>query len=184
MALLLPFRGKTPQVAEDAFVAPDAVLIGDVRVESRASIWFGTVLRGDDPENPIVIGSEANVQDGSIVHVGVWGPTIVGPRVTVGHGAVFECCEIGEGTVVGMNAVILQEAVVGRECLLAAGTVVLEKAEIPDRSVVAGVPGRVRKTLDGSAADWVGRSWKHYVELSRSYLEQGLHRPAGTGDSP
>ena len=174
MALLLPFRGKHPQVADDAFLAPNAVLIGDVRVESRASVWFNTVLRGDDPEHPIIIGSEANVQDGAVVHVGNWGPTIVGPRVTVGHGAIFESCEIGEGTVVGMKAVILQEAVGGKECLLAAGTVVLEKARIPDRSVVAGVPGKVRKTLDGSSAGWVTRSWKHYVDLSREYLAEAV----------
>jgi len=176
VALLIPFRGKRPRVAEDAFLASNAVLIGDVRVESRASVWFGTVLRGDDPEHPIVVGTEANVQDGAIIHVGNWGPTVVGPRVTVGHGAVFESCELGEGTVVGMRAVILQEAVVGRECLLAAGTVVLEKAQIPDRSVVAGVPGTVRKSLDGSAAGWVTRSWKHYVELSREYLAEGDRR--------
>jgi carbonic anhydrase/acetyltransferase-like protein (isoleucine patch superfamily) len=183
VALLLPFDGKSPQVAEDAFLAPNAVLIGDVRVESRASIWFGTVLRGDDPTHPIVVGAEANVQDGAILHVGVWGPTIVGPRVTVGHGAVFECCEIGEGTLVGMNAVILQEAIIGRECLVAAGSVVLEKSEIPDRSLVAGVPARVRKTLDGSSAGWVEKSWRHYVALSRRYLEQGLHRGPIEGPS-
>lgn len=177
MALLLPFRGKRPRVAEDAFLAPTAVLIGDVRVGPRASVWFGATLRGDDPDHPIVVGEDANVQDGAVVHVGTWGPTVIGPRVTVGHGAIFESCEIGEGTVVGMKAVILQEAVVGKECLLAAGTVVLEKARIPDRSVVAGVPGRVRKTLDGSAAGWVGRSWGHYVDLSREYLDEGVGEP-------
>jgi carbonic anhydrase/acetyltransferase-like protein (isoleucine patch superfamily) len=176
MALLIPFRGKTPAIADDAFIAPNAVLIGDVRVESKASVWFGAVLRGDDPDHPIVIQEGANVQDGAVVHVGTWGPTVVGPRVTVGHGAIFESCEIGEGTVIGMNAVILQEAVVGRECLLAAGTVVLEKARIPDRSVVAGVPGKVKKTLDGSAAGWVTRSGTHYMKLSREYLAAGVDR--------
>ncbi len=179
MALILPFRGKSPRIAEDAFVAPNAVLIGDVRVGARASIWFGAILRGDDPNHPIVIGEDSNIQDGAIVHVGDWGPTVVGPRVTVGHGAVFESCEIGEGTLVGMKSVILQEAEIGRECLLAAGAVVLEGARIPNRSLVAGVPGRVRKSLDGSAAQWVARSWEHYVELSRSYLSEGYGRLIG-----
>lgn len=185
MALIIPFRGKTPRVASDAFIAPNTVLIGDVRVEAGASVWFGAVLRGDDPDHPIIIGTGANVQDQAVIHVGTWGPTVVGPGVTVGHGAVFESCEIGEGTLVGMNAVILQEAVVGRECLLAAGTVVLEKALIPDRSVVAGVPGKVRKTLEGSAAGWVTRSGRHYQELAREYLEEGVGRissdPMATG---
>ncbi len=181
MALLIPFGGKSPQVADDVFLAPTAVLIGDVRVEAGASIWFGAVLRGDDPDHPIVVGEEANIQDGAVVHVGRWGPTIVGPRVTVGHGALFESCKIGEGTLVGMNAVILQEAVVGRECLLAAGTVVLEGAEIPDRSVVAGVPGKVRKSLDGSSVGWVERSARHYHTLSRRYLAEGVHRISPPG---
>lgn len=176
MALVIPFRGKSPQIADDAFLAPNAVLVGDVRVEAGASVWFGAVLRGDDPDNPIVVRAGANVQDGAIVHVGTWGPTIIGEGVTVGHGVIFESCEIGRGSLVGMNAVILQEAVVGEECLLAAGTVVLEGAQIPDRSVVAGVPGRVRKTLEGSAAGWVTRSGKHYQELSRKYLAEGVDR--------
>ncbi|MSR22873.1 MAG: gamma carbonic anhydrase family protein [Gemmatimonadetes bacterium] len=177
MALLLPFGGKTPRVAEDAFLAPTAVLVGNVLVEARASVWFGAVLRGDDPEHIIHIGSEANVQDGAILHVGDWGPTIIEARATIGHGAILECCRIGTGSVVGMGAVVLQNAVVGRECLIAAGTVVLEGDIIPDRSVVAGVPGRVRKQLEGSAEAFVERSWKHYVELSRRYLEAGIGVP-------
>lgn len=176
MALLIPFRGKRPQVAEDAFIAPNAVLIGDVRVESGASIWFGAVLRGDDPNHPIVIGRGSSIQDGVVIHVGHWGPTLVGAEVTVGHGAVFECCEIGYRSLVGMNAVILQEAVIGESCLLAAGTVVLEKSVIPDYSVVAGVPGKVRKTLDGSAAQWIGRSADHYMGLAKAYRAEGVDR--------
>jgi carbonic anhydrase/acetyltransferase-like protein (isoleucine patch superfamily) len=179
LAILLPFDGKSPRVAADVFLAPNAVLIGDVRVEAGASIWFGAVLRGDDPKHPIVIGEESNIQDGAVVHVGDWGPTIVGPRVTVGHGAAFECCEIGEGSLVGMNAVILQEAVIGKECLVAAGSVVLEKAVIPDRSLVAGVPAKVRKSLEGTSVEWVARSWRHYRDLSRRYLEEGIGRSDG-----
>jgi carbonic anhydrase/acetyltransferase-like protein (isoleucine patch superfamily) len=97
--------------------------------------------------------------------------------VTVGHGAKLECCTIGDRTVVGMNAVVLQGAVVGEACVLAANTVVLERAEIPPRSLVAGVPGRVRKSLEGSAAAWIERGGKHYVELSRAYLAVGVGRP-------
>lgn len=176
MALILPFGGHTPRIAEDAFVAPNATLVGNVRIESGASIWFGAVLRGDHPDHPIVIGPDSNVQDGAIVHVGDWGPTVVGARVTVGHGAVFESCEIGEGSLIGMRAVLLQESVVGPECLIAAGSVVLEGAEIPARSLVAGVPGKVRRSLDPAANSWLSRSWGHYRELSRTYLAEGLDR--------
>ncbi len=176
MALLIEFNGKRPVVAPDAFLAPTAVLIGNVTVGAEASVWFGAVLRGDDPENGIVIGPRTSVQDNCLVHVGAWGPTVVGADVTVGHGAKFESCSIGDGCIIGMNAVILQEASVGRQCVVGAGCVVLEKATIPDRSVVAGVPGKIRKTLDGSAADWIARGGKHYVELSREYLAHGVGR--------
>ncbi len=174
MAVVLPFRGKVPRIAPDAFVAPTAVLIGDVTVESEASVWFGAVLRGDHPEHGIIVGPRSSVQDNCVIHVGDWGPTVIGPDVTVGHGAVMESCSIGGGSLVGMNAVILQEVVIGRECLVAAGCVVRERHQIPDRSMVAGVPGSVRKNLDGVAEAWVGRSARHYVCLSRDYLQEGI----------
>ena len=189
MSRLLPFDGKVPRVASDAFVAPGATLIGDVTVESGASVWFGAILRGDNPEQGIVVGEGANIQDNAVVHVGDWAPTVVEAGVTVGHGAVFESCTIGEGSLVGMNAVILPESEVGPESLVAAGCVLLEGTQIPPRSVVAGVPGKVRKSLDGSAAEWVRRSGHHYWELSRKYLQQGFGRggpeaPLGTDGSP
>lgn len=174
MALLLPFDGVTPTVHPSAFLAPSAVLIGNVTVGAEASVWFGAVLRGDDPDHGIVIGARTSVQDNCVVHVGAWGPTVVGEDVTVGHGAVFESCTIGNRTVVGMNAVILQNARIGEECVVGAGSVVRERAEIPRRSLVAGVPATVKKTLEGNAADWVAGGGQHYVDLSRSYLAQGL----------
>ena len=174
MALILPFNGKTPRIHPSAFVAPTAVLIGDVTVGADSSIWFGAVLRGDNPNHGIVVGPRTSVQDNCVVHVGDWGPTVIGTDVTVGHGAKFESCVIGDRTVVGMNAVILQKAVVGEECLLAANTVVLEGKEIPPRSLVAGVPGTVKKTLDGSAARWIEGGGQHYVDLSRQYLADGV----------
>lgn len=177
MATILSFRGRTPRIADDAFVAPTATLIGDVIVESEASIWFGAVLRGDDPENGIVVGPRTSVQDNCVVHVGDWGPTRIGADCTIGHGATFESCVIGDRTIVGMNSVILQEARIGSECVVAAGAVVLEGSEIPDRSLVAGVPARVRKSLEGSAAEWIRGGGEHYVELSRAYRAEGIGRP-------
>ena len=174
MAILLPFNGKRPRIADDAFIAPTAVLIGDVTVEEAASVWFGAVLRGDDPENGILVGAGTSVQDNCVVHVGAWGPTVIGERVTVGHGAKFESCTIGDRSVIGMNAVILQNARIGRECVVAANAVVVEGAEIPDHSLVAGVPGEVKKQLDGSAAEWVRRGGQHYIELARSYRENQI----------
>ena len=174
MAILLPFNGKRPRVAESAFIAPNAVLIGDVTVEEDASVWFGAVLRGDNTEHGIVVGTGTSVQDNCVIHVGGWGPTVIGERVTVGHGAKFESCSIGDGSLIGMNAVILQNARIGRECVVAANAVVVEGAEIPDHSLVAGVPGEVKKQLDGSAAEWVRRGGQHYIELARSYRENQI----------
>ncbi|MEC7808266.1 MAG: gamma carbonic anhydrase family protein, partial [Gemmatimonadota bacterium] len=106
-----------------------------------------------------------------------WGPTVIGEDVTVGHGAKFESCTIGDRTLVGMNAVILQNAVVGCECLLAANTVILEGSKVPDRSLVAGVPGQVKKTLEGNAASWIEGGGEHYVILSREYRDAGIGIP-------
>ena len=179
-ATILPFGGKSPTIHPTALIAPTAVLVGDVTVGAEASIWFGAVLRGDDPENGIVVGARTSVQDNCVVHVGRWAPTVIGADVTVGHGAKFESCTIGDRTVVGMNAVILQGAEIGSECLLAANTVVLEGSRIPDRSVVAGVPGVVKKTLEGSAAEWIAGGGAHYVDLSRRYLRDGIGRPGSS----
>jgi carbonic anhydrase/acetyltransferase-like protein (isoleucine patch superfamily) len=174
VALILPFNGVFPTIADDAFLAPNATVIGDVHVGPEASIWFGVVLRGDHPDHGIRIGARTNIQDNCVVHVGDWQPTIIGDGVTVGHGAKFESCTLEAGCVIGMNAVILQEAVVGEASLVAANSVVLERTHIPPGSLVAGIPGKVRKQLDGSAAAFVRRSADHYVDLSRSYLAQGL----------
>ncbi len=177
MALVLPFNGKSPNIHPSVFLAPTAVVIGDVTIGAESSVWFGAVLRGDSPDHRVIVGRRTSVQENCVIHVGHWGPTIVGDDVTVGHGAKFECCTIGDRTVIGMNAVILQNVKIGNECLIAAGTVVLEGADIPDRSVVAGVPGKIKKTLEGSAAEWIKGGGSHYVELSRRYLAEGIGRP-------
>ena len=174
MAIVLPFKGKQPRIHSSAFVAPTAVLIGDVTIGADASIWFGAVLRGDNPEHGIVVGSRTSIQDNCVVHVGTWGPTVIGEDVTIGHGAKGERCLIGDRTLGGMNVVILQNAMIGSECLLAANTVILEGSNIPDRSLVTGVPGQVKKTLEGNAASWVEGGGEHYVALSREYRDAGI----------
>src|SRR5438128_733702 len=119
MALLIEYHSKRPRVADDVFLAPTAVLIGDVTVEAGASIWFGAVLRGDF--GAIVIGPGSNVQDNAVIHTGEAQPTVIGANVTIGHGAVLEQCAIGDGAIVSMNATVLPRAVVGGEAMVAAG---------------------------------------------------------------
>lgn len=174
MALILSFNGKSPKISKSAFIAPTAVIVGDVEIGKNASIWFGAVLRGDHPEHSIVIGASTSVQENAVVHVGRSAPTLVGENVTVGHGAKFESCSIGDRTIIGMNAVILQNVIIGSECIIAANSVVLEETHIKDRSVVAGVPGTIRKTISGSSAQWMKDGGEHYVHLSRAYMAEGI----------
>jgi carbonic anhydrase/acetyltransferase-like protein (isoleucine patch superfamily) len=174
LARVYPFRGKVPRVAPGAFLAPTAVIVGDVTIGHEASIWFGAVLRGDHGEYGIEIGPRSNIQDNCVIHVGDWRPTLVGTGVTVGHGAKFESCTIEDGCVIGMNAVILPEAVIGEGSLVAANSVVLEGTLIPPGSLVAGVPAKVRGSLEGSAAAQVRRGGEYYVSRAKAYRDQGI----------
>jgi carbonic anhydrase/acetyltransferase-like protein (isoleucine patch superfamily) len=180
--VIIPYKGRTPRVHPTAFVAPTAVLIGDVEVGPEASIWFGAVLRGDHPDHGIRVGARSSIQDNCVLHVSARGATIVGDDVTVGHGAVFESCEIRRSALIGMNAVILHGAVIGEAALVAALSVVPEGMEVPARTLVAGAPARVRKELGGEAESWVRHSADHYVELSRSYLAQSIGTAPSAGD--
>jgi carbonic anhydrase/acetyltransferase-like protein (isoleucine patch superfamily) len=177
MATIIPFAGISPRIHPSAFIAPGAVIIGDVEVGANASIWFGAVLRGDHPDHGIRVGERASVQDNCVLHVSARGPTIVGAEATIGHGAVFESCEIGRSALVGMNAVILHGAVIGEAALVAALSVVPEGMVVPPRTLVAGAPARVRRELTGDSADWVRTSAQHYVDLARQYRDQGIGAP-------
>ncbi|HEY0038256.1 MAG TPA: gamma carbonic anhydrase family protein [Longimicrobium sp.] len=174
MAMILPFAGIHPRIHPSAFVAPGATIVGNVTVGEEASIWFGAVIRGDDPEHEIRVGARTSIQDNCVLHVSKQGPTLIGAGVTVGHGAVLESCTVGDGALIGMNAVVLQRAVVGAEALVAAGAVVGGGAEIPPRCMAAGSPAAVKKELAGESLRWVTTSAEHYVELSRDYLAQGI----------
>ena len=174
MALILPFNGISPRIDPTAFIAPTAVLIGDVEIGPQSSVWFGAVLRADHPDHGIRVGARASIQDNCVLHVSARGPTIVGDEATIGHGAVFESCEIGRRALVGMNCVILHGATIGESALVAALSVVPEGMVVPARTLVAGAPARVRRRLTGEAAVWVETSSGHYVELAEQYLRQGI----------
>lgn len=169
---MIEYRGKMPNVHPTAFIAPTAVLIGDVEVGAESSIWFGAVLRGDN--GPIRIGARTSIQDNAVIHVSEHGRTQVDDDVTVGHCAVMEDCHIKAHALIGSNAVVLGGAVVGEGSLIAAGSVVGERAEIPDGVLAAGAPAKVKKALEGEAAKWIDISADEYVRLSRSYIAQGI----------
>jgi carbonic anhydrase/acetyltransferase-like protein (isoleucine patch superfamily) len=171
MAHIIPFNGVTPRVHATAFLAPTATLIGNVEVGPESSIWFGAVLRGDDPDHGIHIGARTSIQDNCVIHVSDAGPTVVGDSVTVGHGASFESCEIRDGALIGMNAVLLHHVVIGEEALVAALSVVPDGMVVPPRTVVAGAPAVIKKALEGGSARWIDGSADHYVELARQYRE-------------
>lgn len=170
--MIIPFNGKTPRIHVSAFIAPTAVLIGDVEIGPESSVWFGAVLRGDDPQHGIRVGARTSIQDNCVLHVSARGPTVVHDDVTVGHGAVFESCEIMNGALIGMNAVLLHGSLIGEQALVAALSVVPAGMQVPPRTLVAGAPATIRKKLVGESADWIRNSAQHYVELSRQYLEQ------------
>jgi carbonic anhydrase/acetyltransferase-like protein (isoleucine patch superfamily) len=159
--------GHRPKVHPDAYIAPTAVLIGDVEVGAGASIWFGAVLRAD--EASIHVGEGANVQDNVVIHCAEDLPTVVEANATIGHSAQLEGCVVEQGALVGMGATMLQRSRLGRGSMLAAGAVVQEGHQIPPGHLAAGVPARVKKPLDGSSERWVGTSAQHYRERATRY---------------
>jgi carbonic anhydrase/acetyltransferase-like protein (isoleucine patch superfamily) len=170
--VIIEWQGKRPNVADDAFIAPTATLIGDVTVESGASVWFGAVLRGDF--GPIIVRAGANVQDNVVVHVERDRPTVIEEAATIGHSAVLEACVIGRRAVIGMKSVVMNGVVIGEEAMVAAGAIVPEGMEIPARHLAAGVPATVKKELAGRSLEWVQKAGPDYQELATQYLAQGI----------
>jgi len=166
--MIIEYKGRSPRIGRNVFLAPNATLIGDVVIGDNSSIWFGAVLRGD--EGQIIIGSETNVQDNAVLHTTHENPTRLDDRVTIGHGALLEGCHIEEGAVIGMGAVILQGAVVGARSLVAARSVVGRNAVIPAGTLAAGAPAVVKKELSGVALESVETSSAVYVKLANQYL--------------
>ncbi len=167
MAHILPFGGRTPRIHPTAFVAPTAVLIGDVEVGAGSSIWFGAVLRAE--QGSIEVGPDANIQDNCVLHTDDGLHLSVGCNTSVGHGAVLHGCTIGDDVVVGMGSRVLNGARVGSESLLAAGAVVLEGSEAPPRSLLAGVPAKVLGELDDDKAESLRENGRIYQRLRDEY---------------
>lgn len=157
------------------WVAPGAALIGRIVLRENASVWFNAVLRGDN--EPIVIGTGSNVQDGAVLHTDMGSPLTLGRDVTVGHLAMLHGCEVGDGSLIGIGAVVLNGARIGKTCLIGAKTLIGEGRVIPDGAVVLGAPGRVVRTLDPEAQAHLQDSARRYVENWKRYAV-GL-RPQG-----
>ncbi len=171
-----------PQLSGQNFVAPGAVVLGAVTLGFQASVWYGSVLRGDI--NRIQVGDQSNVQDGSVLHVSDDFPCIVGHRVTIGHRAVVHACTVEDEVLVGMGAIILDGAQIGARSIVAAGALVTKGTVVPEGSLVVGSPARVVRQL--SAEEQVANAslaWK-YVEVSRRYLELGLSGSAPSFPTP
>lgn len=164
------FQGINPRIGDGVYVSPTATVIGDVELGEGSSVWYGAVVRGDVWS--IRVGERSNIQDGCVCHVTTGGPELViGRDVTIGHRAVLHSCTIEDACLVGMGAIILDGAVIGEGSVVAAGAVVLEGTRIPPRSLVAGVPARVKRSVDEGTVRSIRERAEEYHELALSYLD-------------
>lgn len=166
--MIITVKGKTPVVGKDAFVAPNATIIGDVELGARASVWFGSVVRGD--AGSIRIGEDTNIQDLSVIHVYSGGfNTTVGRGVTVGHRVVLHGCTVGDYALIGMGSVLLNGCEIGDECIIGAASLVTEGTRIPPRTLALGSPARPKRPLTEQELAHVRQSAAHYVGYAALY---------------
>jgi gamma-carbonic anhydrase len=169
--MIRPFRGVHPQIHPSAFIADSAQVIGDVHVGQQSSIWFGTVARGD--MYYIRIGDRTNVQDNCVLHTRTGElPTILEDEVTVGHGVTLHGCYVEQGSLIGIGSILLDDVRIGAQSLVAAGSLVSPGTVIPPRSLVMGMPARVKRPLTEEEVTGLDRYWQNYVEYSAHYLDE------------
>ena len=171
--LIVSVAGHTPQIDPDAWVAPNASVIGQVSLAAGASVWYGAVMRGDN--DGITLGRRTNVQDGSVLHCDPGVPLTLGDDVTVGHQVMLHGCSIGDGTLVGIQAVVLNHARIGRHCIVGAGALVTEGKEFPDGSMIVGAPAKVVRTLSPEQFQLLQRLSEAYQAQTRRHRD-GLKR--------
>ena len=165
--MIYELDGIAPEIAPDAWVAPDANLIGKVVLEPQSSVWFGCTLRGDNEE--IRVGRGSNIQENVVIHTDMGFPLVIGADCTIGHKAMLHGCVIGDGSLIGMGATILNGAKIGKGCLIGAGALITEGKEIPDGSLVMGAPGKIIRTLDAAAQAKLLASAAHYRANAARY---------------
>lgn len=171
MALIRKYKDIEPKIDSSAFIAENAVVIGDVEIGKDSSVWYGCVIRGD--VNRIRIGDRTNIQDGTVIHVSraqFDGPTIIEDEVTVGHGAMIHGCHIEKGALIGIGAIVLDGVRIGSKALIAAGSVVTPNTVIPPRSLVMGSPARVKRELTEEELLDLDDFWTSYVEILPDYM--------------
>jgi carbonic anhydrase/acetyltransferase-like protein (isoleucine patch superfamily) len=174
------YRATKLRIDPTAFIAPGAALVGEVIVGRNASIWFNATVRGD--LEPIAIGAESNVQDACVVHVDRGRPTLIGDRVTLGHGAIVHASTVEDEVLIAMKAVVLSGCHIGRHSLIGAGAVVPEETRVPEGSLVLGVPGRVVRALRADEIERIHENARAYVELSRAYRDGVIRTPREGGE--
>lgn len=171
--MIAPFEGKAPRLDADAWIAPNATVLGDVEIGAGSSIWFGAVVRGDVFH--IRIGRDTNVQDNSVIHVttGRFG-TVLGDGVTVGHSVTLHGCTVHDRALVGIGAIVLDEAVIGEEAMVGAGALVTPGTVIPPRMLAVGSPARVKRPLTDAELEHLRQTGPHYAALARRYRAGGI----------
>lgn len=166
--MLFSLGERRPELRGDGhYIAPTACVVGSVVLEPESSVWFGAVVRGDN--EPITIGPRSNVQDGAALHTDPGFPLVIGAGVTVGHQAMLHGCAIGDGSLIGIQAIVMNGAVIGRECIVGAGALVPEGKAIPDRSLVIGSPGKVVRSLTDEEAGRLRQAADVYVSKAHWY---------------
>src|SRR2546421_7584860 len=170
--MIRPFRGKRPQIHPTAFVEDSAQVVGDVSIGAHSSVWFGAVVRGDVFH--IRIGERTNIQDGTVIHVtNGTHATILEDEVTVGHNVTLHGCYIEHGSLVGMGSIVMDDVRVGAQSLIAAGALVSPGTQIPPRSLVMGVPAKVKRPLTDEEVAGLNVYWQNYIEYTKQYRDEG-----------
>lgn len=167
--MIQEFKGIAPKIHPSAFVTPDAIVIGDVEIGEDASVWFGSIVRGD--VNYIRIGARTNIQDGTVIHVSSkTHPTILEEEITVGHRVTLHGCHVESGCLIGIGSILMDGVRVGANSLVGAGSLLTPDTQIPPNSLVIGSPARVKRSLTDDELAFLARSWRNYVELKKHYV--------------